>query len=175
MPQKISVLFLLVILSLLIFSGCRNTDKVQTVAPFSEAGWESTPQELSSFHESTPDTTLSVYGGNSYLFPVTWMEQEGTVKYMYDENEQLVSIAFYCEADTLENLTALYDTIRSQAFREFGESIVTTNQDNVGDRWIRSEGNIILAAFWNEESCALQYSFLHPRISRDAEGNLSTE
>ena len=94
---------------------------------------------------------------------------------MYDENDQLVSIAFYCEADTLENLTNLYDTIRSQASQDYGNSIVTTNQDNLGDRWIRSEGNVILAAFWNKESCALQYSFLHPKISRDAEGNLAAE
>lgn len=170
-----TVLFSLVILLLLILAGCKDAGKTQTIAPFSNANWESTPQELAALHGGDADTALSVYGGNSYLYPITWLEQEGTVKYMYAENDQLVSIAFYCEADTLENLTNLYDTIRSQASQDYGNSIVTTNQDNLGDRWIRSEGNVILAAFWNKESCALQYSFLHPKISRDAEGNLAAE
>lgn len=172
MTLKPYTLFLLTFFLLPILVGCGAENKAQAVAPFSHADWQSTPEQIAALHEENAKTTVSLYGGSSYLFPVTWLEHEGTVKYMYNEKNQLMSIAFYYEADSAESLTALYDRIRSMASQSYGKSITTTNQDNLGERWIRSEGNIILAAFWNEESCALQYSFLHPEVSRDAEGNL---
>ncbi|MGN0290214.1 MAG: hypothetical protein ACI4DQ_11450 [Lachnospiraceae bacterium] len=173
--KKLLNFFLITALLLFFLTGCRTKAQEQAVAPFSDATWNKTPEELIGLEENDFTTTPSVYGGDSYLFPVTWLDHEGTVKYMYDQNKNLVSIAFYYETQSREDMEILYDTIRKQALEKYGESIPTTNQDNLGDRWIRSEGNIILAAFWTKESCALQYSFLHPSISRDAEGNLSTQ
>ena len=91
--KKLLNFFLITALLLFFLTGCRTKALEQAVAPFSDATWNKTPEELIGLEENDFTTTPSVYGGDSYLFPVTWLDHEGTVKYMYDQNKNLVSIA----------------------------------------------------------------------------------
>ena len=168
MFTKFQTYFLYFFLPLLLSLAACSSKEQSSVppAPFSQAHWSYTLEDLQKLEQTAFETTGSVYGGSSYLFPATYLDHQGTIKYMFDENNQLVAIAFFYEGTDAAQVAELARQIQELAHQEFGESIHSeTAGHNSGEKWVRKEGNVLLSVLTTEEANALQYSFLHPSIS----------
>jgi hypothetical protein len=160
---------------LILLTGCQS-GKDAVIAPFSTATWDTTIDDVLEMAGDDYTTTDSVYGGDCYIVPGTYLDHEGSIKYMYDEDDALMCVAFtYSDSDT-DAISDLYDEICGDVTDTYGESIHTqSHYSNSGDKWVREDGNILLMRLSTENASALQYSYLHPSISRDADGNLAGE
>ncbi len=152
---------------LLLLSACTSSDQTSDPpAPFSQATWDSTPQELETLEDTAAETTASIYGGTTYLFPSSYLNYQGTVKYMYDADGQLTVIAFYYEGSTAEEISQFSQEIYQRTAKTYGDGIHSeTAGHNSGEKWVRPEGNIILSVLASSDANALQYAFLHPSVS----------
>jgi hypothetical protein len=167
----------LVLLCLVFFlAGCQSKTEAAAVAPFSTATWDCTTQDVEAMAGDDYTVTDSVYGGDCYILPLSYLGYEGSIKYMYNEDNELMCIAFtYTDSDP-EEISELYDQIYADVTESYGEGIHSAKHySNSGDKWVRDEGNILLMVLSTESASALQYSYLHPSISRDADGNLPSE
>ena len=96
---------------------------------------------------------------------------EGTVKYSFDEEDRLVSMAWMYEAKDSEDLAGVYDKLHGQAEDMLGKSGFKYNSDRFadltspGDVWYLDTGNVILNTVDAEDVKILQYNFLHPDVS----------
>lgn len=159
-PAKLSVLLSLAFALLL--SGCQKSGAAAPPSPFSDASWEYTVEDLLAYEGDSPVTYDSVYGGICYTYPKTWQERPGTIKYMYNQEERLMCIAWTCPAEEEQELYDLYDIIEESVNTRTGGTDKTSNSGHV---WYRDEGNIILSLMITSDLKALQYAYLHPEVS----------
>ncbi len=156
------------LLMCLLLSGCQDgpsTEDRKAPAPFSELTWESSFDDMVSLEGEAEEGRPSVYGGLAYDYPKSYEGREGTVTYMYNEEEQLVSIAWSYSAPSPEELDAAYQKLYDQIAEQNGESEKAAGYNNYGDIWRRKEGNIILSAVATDEMSLLLYSHLSPQVS----------
>jgi hypothetical protein len=174
--KKFTHILLTVVLLFTLLSGCGKQTGDKAVAPFSDATWNYTVDDVKEMAGDDYTTTDSVYGGDCYILPGTYMDYDGSVKYMFDDDDALVCIAFACTNSDPDKISELYEKINKDVTDTYGEGTHTAkHSSNSGDKWIRDEGNILLLVLSTDDASALQYSYLHPSVSRDADGNLSTE
>ena len=162
---KFSKQFILLfpILFALILCGCQNSESpALPVSPFSDSTWEYTVKDVTSYEGSSLETYDSIYGGICYTYPKTYQERQGTIKYMFDDEERLMCIAWTCSADEEQELYDLYDLIEQSVNSQAGE---TGRSSNTGCVWYREDGNIILSLMITSDLKALQYAYLHPDVS----------
>ncbi len=136
------------------------------VSPFSAASWDASPDESASLEGSAAVTYDSVYGGICYTYPHTYENLPGTIKYMFDDKEQLLCIAWTYTSDNEEELYDIYRSIEESVEAQTAKEAQTTDKtSNTGHVWYRKDGNIIVSLMITSNLKALQYSFLHPDIS----------
>lgn len=147
------------------FTGCKQeTPKVTN--PFTEITWENTVEEVIAKEGDDYTTYDSVYNGTTYVFSKSYLELEGTVKYMFDDNDKLMCVAWTYSSDTEDALKSTYNKIHKQVEDTYGESgYAADHQTNYGDVWHLEEGDIILSVVTTDTQKALQYSYLHPSVS----------
>lgn len=158
--------------------GCSSipTREVILEAPFTEAEWSLSPGEviaLEGERSNSADytTTDSVYGGTCYIFPKEYLGCEGSIKYMYDDKNALVCVAWSYGTPDAQAVSDLYEKIHSQTTDKYGEGLHTAKHySNKGDKWAPESGNILLITFITEKNAALQYSYLHPSVSKNTDG-----
>lgn len=68
------------------------------------------------------ETYDSVYDGTTYTFPKEFDGLNGTIKYMFDDEEKLVCMSWLYETDDSEDLADVYDKIHGEAEDMLGES-----------------------------------------------------
>ncbi len=161
MFHKTAALLLALILLSAVFSGCSNPEAID--CPFTDLSWETTTEEL--FHaEGTCDEPYnSTYGGLVYTYPSTYMDYQGTIKYMYDENNVLMSVAFAYDSEDADELKTFYDKLLSDIEKEHGKSSYNTNGvTNYGNVWELKEGHIILSVMLTNSNKALQIAYVNP-------------
>lgn len=167
MFQKfVSTILCIALTALLTGCGSKKAEAVLE-APFTEAQWSSTPEEVMALEGNADYTTTdSVYGGTCYIFPKEYLGHEGSVKYMYDAENALVCVAWSYGTPDAAEASSLYVEIQTQTTEKYGEGIHTAKHySNLGDKWALESGNILLITFITEENAALQYSYLHPNVS----------
>jgi hypothetical protein len=163
-PKLIQTLSLLLFLILLIVFSLNNSNRA--VSPFSEAVWNYSKADLLELEGSSPEIYDSVYGGDCYTYPKTFEGYKGTIKYMFNQDEHLMCIAWTCALDKEDELHSLYETIQKSVIDQYGDTSHQTDKDtNYGNVWYRSEGNIIISTMVTSDLKALQYAFLHPDVS----------
>ena len=99
---KFSKRFILLfpVLFALVLCACRKEENpAAPVSPFSDSTWEYTAEDVLAYEGSSPETYDSVYGGICYTYPKTYQEHQGTIKYMFDDKERLMCIAWACSAN----------------------------------------------------------------------------
>lgn len=170
--HKLFTLLFALVFCILFTWGC---GKKAAECPFTTITWEHTLediQELEGTDSEAYDST--VYGGPVYSYPKEYDGLNGTVKYSFDENDRLVSMAWMYETDDSDDLLAVYDQIHKEAEDMLGKSGFKYNSDRFsdlaspGDVWYLETGNVILNTVDAKDIKILQYSFLHPDVS---EGN----
>ncbi|NBI90305.1 hypothetical protein D3Z45_06855 [Lachnospiraceae bacterium] len=154
--------FLLPVLCILLFNGCGKSSSPIPPSPFSDASWNNTQEDIIAYEGDGYTTYDSVYGGICYTYPKVYQERQGTIKYMFDEQERLMCIAWTCTAEEETELFELYDIIEGTVNTLTNETDITSNAGHV---WYREEGNIILSLMITSDLKALQYAYLHPDVS----------
>lgn len=176
-PQKkkhfFTILTTACLLTLSIFSaGCGKADTSGYLqCPLTAVPWDTAEDDLSEIEGDDYDSYKSVYGGTTYTYSKEYLGQEGTIKYMYDGDGELVCIAWaYDGTEDEETLYQLYDEIRTEVVSEYGESSRGTDKNtNSGDVWHLDGGNILISTMITESNKALQYSYLCPKVATPAE------
>jgi hypothetical protein len=160
----IQTLSLLLFLIILIGLSINNSNRA--VSPFSKATWNYSKADLLELEGSSFEVYDSVYGGDCYTYPKSFEGYKGTIKYMFNQDDHLMCIAWACALDEEDELHSLYDTIQKSVIDQYGDSSYQTEKDtNYGNVWYRREGNIIISTMVTSDLKVLQYAFLHPDVS----------
>lgn len=167
-PKSLLLLFLSILTLLL--GGCQSAETSKAIAPFSDATWEYTRDDILSYEGENYTTYDSVYGGICYTYPKTYENYQGTIKYMLDEEDRLMCIAWAYSSEDEEELYSLYEFISQSVYEQNGDTAYETDKPtNYGNVWRREEGNIILSTMITSDLKALQYAYLHPDVSNNKE------
>lgn len=150
----------------LLLCSCQKNSPNPPVSPFSNALWNDTLEDIKAYEGDEYTTYDSIYGGICYSYPKMYQNRQGTVKYMFDDEERLMCIAWTCSSDEEEELYSLYGVIEESINEQTGTEPHTTDKtSNTGHVWYREDGNIILSLMITSNLKAFQYSYLHPEVS----------
>lgn len=167
MASKLFLILFSVLLILPLYS-CQKKESKVPVSPFSEADWEYTLEDILTCEGTEYTTYDSLYGGPCYTYSKTYQEHQGTVKYMFDDEEHLMCIAWACPSEEEQELHDLYASIEESVSKQTSKESLTTDKSvNTGHVWYREDGNIILSLMITSNMKVLQYSYLHPDISSE--------
>ena len=152
-----------------ILVACQST-KTEPVlqCPFSELTWDSTYDDMVKLEGQTDDTYDSVYGGICYKYPKSYENKAGTIKYMFDDKNQLMCIAWTYNSQDSDELYSLYNTINASINDTYGESNYNTEKEtNYGNVWYLEGGHITLSTMITDTNKALQYAYINPANSKE--------
>lgn len=146
--------------------SCGQAETVSLSCPFTDMDWDSTAEDIIAEEGEGFSTYDSIYGGLCYTWPKEYEGCMGTVKYMFDEENRLVNVAWAYSAENMDALTPLYDAINTSVHELYGDSGDSPNGvGNYGNVWHLESGDIILSVMVSSEFASLQYAYMHPRIS----------
>lgn len=155
---------------LCLFTGCR---KEAFPCPFTTITWGNTRNDIIDLEGNSEETYDSVYGGTTYTYPKEYNGFNGTVKYMFDENEKLVCISWMYQCTDSKELNDVYERLHSEAKDVLGESGFTYNTAPFADAapkndvWYLESGNIVFNTVDTSDVKIIQYTFLHPDVSEE--------
>lgn len=156
---------LLMVLTVSALAGC-GKDKQTVTCPFTKMTWENTVDDVLATEGDDYTTYDSVYNGTTYVFSKNYLDLEGTIKYMFDDSDKLMCVAWSYSSDSEEEVKNTYNQIHKQVQDTYGESSYNTElATNSGDVWYLDEGDIILSVVSTDTQNALQYSYLNPEVS----------
>ena len=132
--------------------------------PFTEANWESTIEDIKALETDLEEGGESSYYGASYLAPSTYRDLDGTVQYMFDEEDNLALVQWSYETDSLDELETLYQTIHNELTDSYGEGGFESQFSSSigGDVWYLENGNIILMFSAVDDYKAIHLSYVSP-------------
>ncbi len=172
MRQANRRIFLFFILA--VFAACLGgCQKKATSCPFTTIAWEDTLEDITALEGEPAETYDSIYDGTTYTFPKEYGGLKGTVKYMFDDREKLVSMSWMYETDDSDDLAEVYDQLHGEATEMLGESGFQFRSEQFADLaspndvWYLESGNVILSSVDTSEVKAVQYTFKHPDVSEE--------
>lgn len=156
---------LILTLTVSALTGCKSRPQ-DVNCPLTEMTWENSVEDVIAAEGDDYTTYESVYNGTTYVFPKDYLGMNGTLKYMFDDNDELMCVAWTYSSDTEDDLQDTYSQIHKQLEDTYGESGYDTKQQtNYGDVWHLEGGDIIISAVTTGTQKALQYSYLNPKVS----------
>ena len=73
----------------MLLTGCGK--KTAQIAPFSDATWETVESDLATLETGEEKETYpSMYYGQTHTYAKSYLDYDGTVKYMFDDKGQLM-------------------------------------------------------------------------------------
>ncbi len=155
------LLLCLTALAAVLLCGCGGTQAID--CPFTDLDWETTPEELFKAEGECEEPYASTYGGQVYAYPASYMGYDGAIKYMYDGEDALMSVAFAYGSEDADELKEFYDKLVSGIENEYGKSSYDTDKStNYGKVWELTEGHIILSVMHTDSNKALQIAYVNP-------------
>ncbi len=146
--------------------GCGR--KIAVDCPYTDLKWDATTSDLFEAEGKEYDTYDSTYGGTTYTYTKTYLEKDGTIKYMYDEKEELMCVAWAYSSADADELKELYDKILAETEKDYGKSDYTTEEStNYGASWEMKGGHIIISVFNTTDNKALQIAYTNPADYED--------
>ena len=169
MKQSIKFFTSLVLFTSAIFSllGC-TASKKDVTCPFTPITWTSTLQEVQSLEGEPIDSYFSSYNGTTYVYNKEYLGLSGTIKYMFDDNEKLMSMAWLYLPETDEEMEKVYTKLCNQTNKLYGKSGFSSDMTTAkGEVWYLEGGNILIGVMSTGINEAIQYQFFHPEASSD--------
>ena len=161
--QKSCCLILVFVVCLFTICGC-SAKKVE--CPFTEITWENTPEDVKALEGEPIDSYTSIYYGTTYTYEKEYNGMKGTVKYMFDDQDKLMSMAWLYIPESDEDMQSVYDTLRNETNRLYGKSGFDSNMGTaMGEVWYLEDGNILIGVMSTGVNEAVQYQFFHPDVS----------
>ncbi|MFV0504733.1 MAG: hypothetical protein ACK5LT_12325 [Lachnospirales bacterium] len=128
---------------------------------FTDVPWRNTMDKMLEIEGNNYSTYPSVYNGTTYSYKKDYMNLNGTIKYMYDDQNNIKSMAWSYSAPTLEDLENVYDSIETMVISKYGESHYSPDvSSNQGAVWYLDGYNIILSAMMTDTQKAIQFSYV---------------
>lgn len=157
-----------------ILTGCEKKEVALTLdAPFTKMDWDSTLEDVIAAEGEDYETYDSVYNGTTYTFNKKFEDKDGIIKYMFDDKEKLMCVAWTYGSTEIKELENLYNKINDDVTDKHGDSGYTadtnTGINNYGNIWYLETGDIVISTMMTEENKALQYAYLHPDVSYSKE------
>ncbi len=161
--QKSVILLFLIAISIFLCS-CGQSKKAE--CPFTEITWESTLDEVLALEGEPLDSYPSTYSGTTYTFNKVFHDMSGTIKYMFDDNDKLMSMAWLYIPESKDNLENVYQLLCSETNQLYGESGFDSDTGTAkGSVWYLESGNIVIGVMSTGVNEAVQYQFFHPDVS----------
>ena len=143
-------------------AGCASS----TAIPFSNAKWSWRLADVRAEEGNAKDKTVSVYGGDTYLFDKTYLGHDGTIKYMFNEEGNLASVAWTYTGNDSKEVMDIFKTIDNAETKKHGESeFSNTNDTAYGDVWYLDGYHIVITAFSYEDKTTVQYAYINEEYS----------
>ncbi len=154
--------------TVLLISGCGQVNPQKELdCPFSDMDWTSTTADVFAIEGEDYSTYDSIYGGITYSYLKEYQGYDGTIKYMYNDEDKLMCVAWAYGSDNIDEILTLYNEIHATVVEQYGESGYQTDQStNYGDVWHLEQGNIVISVMATSSNKALQYSYLNPAVSQ---------
>lgn len=163
-------LLLLASVTLSLF-GCGSTAK-EVTCPFTEITWESTLEDIQALEGELQDSYYSSYKGTTYVYEKEYLGLTGTIKYMFDDEEKLRSMAWLYLPESDEELEDVYADLVKQTNKLYGKSGFDSDMTTAkGEVWYLEDGNILIAVMSTGVNEAIQYQFFHPEVSSEKPAN----
>lgn len=161
-----SVILLFLIAMCLFICSCGRSKKAE--CPFTEITWENTLDEVLALEGEPLDSYPSTYSGTTYTFSKDFHDMSGTIKYMFDDNDKLMSMAWLYIPESKDDLENVYQTLCDETTQAYGESGFDSDMGTAkGNVWYLESGNIIVGVMSTGVNEAVQYQFLHPDVSNE--------
>lgn len=177
MKKQLIHFCLTLFLAAALLCGCGDKEaSLLPDCPFTELKWSSSVKDMEQTEGTDYQTYDSVYGGTTYTYEKEFQGVVGTVKYMFDEDDKLASIAWAYGSDDADELYRLYETIHADVVKTHGESGYNTQKEtNYGDVWYREDGNIIISTMVTDSQKALQFAYISPEQSTSVEDKYESD
>ena len=108
----------------------------------------------------------SIYSGTTYSFNKEFNGMQGTIKYMFDDNDKLMSMAWVYIPQSKDDLENVYQSLYDETCQLYGESGFDSNTGTAkGNVWYLKDGNILIGVMSTGVNEAIQYQFFHPDVS----------
>lgn len=163
----------LLLVSSLSLLGCSSGAK-EVTCPFTEITWESSLADVEALEGELQDSYYSTYKGTTYLYEKEFLGLPGTIKYMFDDEENLKSMAWMYLPESKEDLESVYTDLVKQTTKLYGksgfDSDMTTAKTQV---WYLEGGNILIGVMSTGVNEAIQYQYFHPDVSSEKPANNS--
>lgn len=169
MKQSTKFIASFLLLTSFIFSlcGCSSPQK-QVTCPFTEITWENTLEDVQALEGELQDSYYSSYKGTTYVYEKEYLGLSGTIKYMFDDEEKLKSIAWLYLPESDEDLEKVYADLVKQTNKLYGESGFNSDMSTAkGEVWYLEGGNILIGVMSTGVNEAIQYQFFHPEVSSE--------
>lgn len=164
-----SVLFLTV--ALLSLVGCSSA-QAKTECPFTEITWNSTLEDVQALEGELQDSYYSSFKGTTYVYEKEYLGLPGTIKYMFNDEEKLMSMAWLYLPESDEDLENVYADLVKQTTNLYGKSGFDSDMTTAkGEVWYLEDGNILIGVMSTGVNEAIQYQFFHPEVSSKKPAN----
>ena len=148
----------------MLLTGCGK--KTAQIAPFSDATWETVESDLATLETGEEKETYpSMYYGQTHTYAKSYLDYDGTVKYMFDDKGQLMGLAWTVVAKSEAQDQEIYKTLKDKLKKEYGDSTDRSGATNAGDVWYTEEGDIILIGSSTDKLKVVQCGYLNPLVS----------
>ena len=148
-----------------ILTGC-GSKKTAQIAPFSEATWETTESDLATLETGEEGESYpSMYYGQTHTYAKTYLDHDGTVKYMFDDKGALMGLAWTAVAESEEQYQDIYNKLKDSLKKKYGDSTDRSGTSNAGDAWYTDDGDIILIGSSTDTLKVVQCGYLNPIVS----------
>ena len=154
--------FLVLIFALLfLFTACGQKDTVSTTVPFTEVTWDSSLDQICEAEGTNYEKSLSMAGGNNYIYPSQYLEYDGFIQYNIDDNDKLCGISWYYIGNDHATVNGIYEAIVKHTSSLLGQvEPIDSSNIHSGYKWETEDCNVYLIAFAQNEEYAVQISYL---------------
>ena len=165
--HKFTASLLLLATVTLSLMGCSSTTKEVNI-PFTEITWESTLEDVQALEGELLDSYYSSYKGTTYVYEKEYLGFTGSIKYMFDDEQKLMSMAWLYLPESDEELEDVYADLVKQTNSLYGKSGFDSDMNTAkGEVWYLEDGNILIGVMSTGVNEAIQYQFFHPEVSSE--------
>lgn len=148
-----------------LLTGC-GSKKTAQIAPFSEATWETTESDLATLETGEEGESYpSMYYGQTHTYDKSYLDYDGTVKYMFDDKGALMGLAWTAVAESEAQYQEIYNKLKDTLKKQYGDSTDRSGTSNAGDAWYTEDGDIILIGSSTDTLKVIQCGYLNPVVS----------
>lgn len=167
MKRTRSFIALLLVSVTFLLAGCSSA-QTQVKCPFTQITWENTLEDVQALEGELQDSYYSSYKGTTYVYDKEYLGLKGSIKYMFDDEENLRSMAWLYLPESSEDLENVYAKLVEQTNKLYGKSGFDSDMNTAkGEVWYLEGGNILIGVMSTGVNEAIQYQFFHPEVSSE--------